>query len=58
MLNYTMHREKLRNSDDWTKIDVKKETRDRLQIYRRVIKSNNVDEVIRKLLNAAEKLSK
>ena len=53
-----MSKEKLRNSDDWTKVDVKKDTRDRLQIYRRIKKANNVDEIISQLLDNAENSSK
>jgi hypothetical protein len=53
-----MSRLKERNNDEWTKIDVKKETRDKLQAYKYIHKYNNLDEIISEWVEHAEKSSK
>jgi hypothetical protein len=51
-----MSREKKRNDEEWTKIDVKKETRDKLQAHKYLHKYSNLDEIISEWLK--EKSSK
>ena len=47
-----------RNKDEWTKIDVKKETRNKLQAYKYTNKYNNLDEIISEWITKEEKSSK
>ena len=49
-----MPRKKARNNEEWTKIDIKKETRDRLQAYKYLNKHANLDEIIKEWLDNAE----
>jgi len=50
-----MAKKSARDNSEWTKIDVKKETRDRLQAHRYLHKYQNVDAIISKWLNLADK---
>lgn len=45
-----MRKEGKRNSKDWTQVDVKKETRSKLNIRKEQMKCKTVDELINKLL--------
>jgi hypothetical protein len=53
-----MSKEKERNDEEWTKIDVKKETRDKLQAYKYTHHYHNLDEIIRELMTREEKNSR
>jgi hypothetical protein len=45
----------MRDSGEWTKIDVKKEIRDKLQSYRYLHKYRNVNDMISEWLELANK---
>ncbi len=48
-------KKRLRNKEEWTKIDVKKTTRNRLQAYKYENHHANIDEILTEWLNKFEK---
>lgn len=53
-----MPKEKNRDNEEWTKIDVRKDTRDKLQAYKYKNKYHNLDEIISEWIEQEEKSSK